>query len=93
MVCGPEVARVVREFQQNPVLRQTIKTEYSHKEDRVAFQKRFKTHGGCFATVIKKNGNPFIISDEEGELVQIDTRDVIEFNIVKSINEIQRVSK
>ena len=44
-------------------------------------------------TEINKFGNPFIINDEEFELVQLDTRNAIKPKIVKSINEIQRVGK
>ena len=93
MVCGPEVARIVMEFEENSVLKQTRKTEYKHHEEIVAFQKRFKTHVDCLVSEIKKFGNPFIINEEECELVQLDTRDVLGPNIVKSIKEIQRVGK
>ena len=93
MVCGPEVARIVMEFEENSVLKQTRKTEYKHHEETVAFQNRFKTHVDCLVSEIKKFGNPFIINEEECELVQLDTRDVLGPNIVKSIKEIQRVGK
>ena len=88
MVCGPEVARIVMEFEKNSVLKQTRKIEYRHHEETVAYQKRFKTHANCHVTEIKKIGDPFIIIDEECELVQLDTREVMCPNIVKSISEI-----
>ena len=53
IVCGPEVARIVMEFEENSVLKQTRKTEYRHHEETVAFQKRFKTHGDCLVSEIK----------------------------------------
>ena len=93
MVCGPEVATIVMEFEENSVLKQTRKTKYMNREETVAFQKRFKTHVDCLVSETKKFGNPFIINDEECELVQLDTRDVMGPNIVKSINEIQIVGK
>ena len=93
VVCRPEVARIVMKFEENSVLKQTRKTEYKHHEEIVAFQKRFKTHVDCLVSEIKKFGNPFIVNDEECELVQLDTRDVVGPNIVKSINEIKRVGK
>ena len=93
MVCGPEVARTVMEFEENFVLKQTRKTEYRHYEETVAFQKHFKTFVDCLVTEIKKIGNVFIINDEECELVQLDIRDVMGSNIVKSINEIPRIGK
>ena len=93
MLCGPEAARILLEFEENSVLKWTRKTEYRPRDETVAFQKRFKTHADCLVTETNKFGNPFIINDEECELVQLDTRNAIEPNIVKSINEIQRVGK
>ena len=67
MVFGPEVARIVLEFEENSVLKQTRKTEYRHHEETVAFQKCFKIHVDCLVIEIKKFGNPLIINDEECE--------------------------
>ena len=44
---------------------------------------------GWLVAEIKKFGNPFIINNKECELIQLDTRDFIVPNIVKSIKEIQ----
>ena len=44
----------------------------------------------CLVTEIKKIGNLFIINNEECKLIQLDTRDVMGPNIVKSIKGIQR---
>ena len=90
MVCGPEVLRIIIEFEWNSVLKQHRKIKYSHHEKTVAFQKSFKTHVGCLVTEIKKIGNLFIINNEECKLIQLDTRDVMGPNIVKSIKGIQR---
>ena len=48
---------------------------------------------GWLVAQIKKFGNPFIINNEECELIQLDTRDFMVPNIVKSIKEIQRGGK
>ena len=93
MVCGPEVARIVKELEENSVSKQTRKTEYRNHEETVAFQKRFKTHMDSLVSETKKFGNSFIINAKECELVQLDTRDVMGPNIVKSINKIQTVGK
>ena len=47
----------------------------------------------CLVTETKRSDNPFIISDEVCELVQLDTRDAIGPNIGKFINDIQSVGK
>ena len=56
-------------------------------EETIAFQKHFKTHEDYLLTNIKKCDNPFIINDEEKELVQLDTRDVEGTYIMKSIKK------
>lgn len=56
-------------------------------EETIASQKHFKTHEDYLLTNIKKCDNPFIINDEEKELVQLDTRDVEGTNIMKSIKK------
>ena len=78
-VLCPEVARIVMEFEENSFKVKKKTTKYSvWNEETIAFQKHFKTHEDCLLTNIKKCDNPFIINDEEKQLVQLDTRDVVE---------------
>ena len=82
MVCGPEVARAVDEFELSSVLRREETTEYRHHEQTPGFQKRFFNHVNTTTEEFNKLGNPF--SDSYGEdLVQISTRDVIDESVVK----------
>ena len=76
------------EFEENSFKVKKKTTKYSvWNEETIAFQKHFKTHEDCLLTNIKKCDNPFIINDEEKELVQLDTRDVEGTNIMKSIKK------
>ena len=76
------------EFEENSFKVKKKTTKYSvWNEETIAFQKHFKTHEDYLLTNIKKCDNPFIINDEEKELVQLDTRDVEGTNIMKSIKK------
>ena len=76
------------EFEENSFKVKKKTTKYSvWNEETIAFQKHFKTHEDYLLTNIKKCDNPFIINDEEKELVQLDTRDVEGTYIMKSIKK------
>ena len=80
MVCGPEVARGVDEFELSSVLRKEETTEFRHHEQTPAFQKRFFNHVKSTTEEFNKVGNPF--TDSYGkDLVQITTRDVMDESI------------
>ena len=93
MVCGPEVARVVMEFEQNSALKNTRKSEYRHHEQTAAFQKGFQNDLENLNTEFMNLGNPFIVDFEDRDLIQLDTRDIMGPEIVKTINEIQIIGK
>jgi len=92
MVCGPGVARIVREFEENSALRGTQKSDFRHHEQTAFFQKRFKDHVDKLCSEFNKMRNPFLGSDED-ELIQLDTRDVMGPNIVKTVNQIEDLGK
>ena len=73
MVCGPEMARAVAEFELSSILRKEETTDYRHDEQSPAFQKRFLNYVNSKRDKFSKLGNPF--SDSYGDdLVQIRTR-------------------
>ena len=92
MVCGPEVASIVKEFEENSALRRTERSDFRHHEQTAFFQKRFKDHVDKLCTEFKKMRNPFLASDED-ELIQLDTRDAMGPNIVKTVNQIEDIGK
>ena len=75
MVCRPEVARAVAEFELLSILRKEERTDYRYHEPTPAFQKRFLNHVNSTTEEFSKLGNPF--SDSYGDnLVQFSTRNV-----------------
>ena len=90
MVCGPEVARAVSEFEAACVLKKQEKTEFRHHEDTPSFQKRFLRNVDNLKCEFQKLGNPF--SDTYGdELLQICSRDVMNATTIETIRNIETI--
>ena len=92
MVCGPEVARAVAEFESSSVLQKEETTAFRHHEQTPAFQKRFSKHFNSITEEYQKLGNPFMETYGE-ELVQISTRDIMDGAVVKTVRTIADLGK
>jgi len=92
-ICGPEIARMVREFEDASVLRNVDSKDFRHHEETPGFQKRFKDHYQSLIEEFEKLGNPFLCEGEDTDLIQLDTRDVMGEDIVETVNEIERLGK
>ena len=57
------------------------------------FQKRFKDHYRSLVEEFEKLGNPFLCEGDDTDLIQLDTRDVMGEDIVKTVNEIEHLGK
>ena len=91
MVCGPEIARMVKEFEHVTILKDED-TQFRHHEDTPGFQRRFNNHYTSLMKEFEKLGNPFIC-DSPNELIQIDTRDIMSENVVNTINKIEDIGR
>ena len=91
MVCGPEVVRMVREFEDASVLSKEDPIQFRHQRVTPAFQKRFKEHYKKFMDVFEKLGNPFLCKDDNTDLLQLDTKDIMDPGIVKTVNDIEEL--
>ena len=69
MVCGPEVAGAVAEFELLSILRKEETTDHRHHEQTPAFQKQFLNHANSTLEEFSKLGNPF--SDLYGDDLQL----------------------
>ena len=74
-VCGPEIARMVREYEDASVLRNVDSNDFRHHEETPGFQKRFKDHYRSLVEEFEKLGNPFLCEGDDIDLIQLDTRD------------------
>lgn len=87
MVSGPEIARMIKEFEN---LSPTCK-RLTHHEQTPATQLTFKQDVVSVVCAFEELGNPF---EEEGEeLFAIHTRDVMDSEIVETVQNIVKVGK
>ena len=73
MVAGPDIARIITEFEDVASIGSQSTLQESHHEDTRAFEKRFRTHARQMSSGISEEGNPF----ESNQLVSIGSRKMI----------------
>lgn len=86
MVCGPEMARLIEEFQASYGKPRT-KSDLRHHEQTKSTQNKFFNQVKMLTNVIEEMGNPFI--DESNELLVLDTRDLADPGIVNAMRIIE----
>ncbi|KAG1665347.1 AP-4 complex subunit mu-1 [Nymphon striatum] len=84
MVGGPEIARLIQEFEQTM---HTKPKNSHHHEQTSSHQSRFKTHVQAMVNTINDLGNPFC--DESKELFSLCSKIVADPAVIKTINEIK----
>ena len=89
MVCGPEVARCIREFEIGMDLDTNKSTDFRHHEHTPSFQSRFDKHVNATVAEFEKYGNPFA-EDSPSELIQIVSRNVMTKEMTESIYAIEK---
>ena len=93
MVCGPEFARLLREFQ-DQYLPETDSNDgkpLTHYESRIAAQKTFQQQVQKLADAMKALGN--IFQGDLAELVNIETGDCASEEVAKALESIESVGQ
>ncbi|KAH3735692.1 hypothetical protein DPMN_042227 [Dreissena polymorpha] len=88
MVCGPEIARVVNEFeisQERIKQEQTKEPDIKHHEQLESKQNSFVKQVQAMTNTLEKMGNPFF-------LVQ-GTRDIADPKVANTIRNIEQIGK
>lgn len=83
MVAGPEVARVVKEFEVSFEAKKTTSTE--HHEQTLSIQKSFSKDVTSLVNVIEEYGNPFL--EKSKDLIVLDTKEIMPEQVRKSVYE------
>ncbi|XP_076078833.1 uncharacterized protein LOC143048849 [Mytilus galloprovincialis] len=92
MVCGPEMARAVNEFELSQEL---IKHEQSkgpnvrHHEQVESKQKAFVKQVIALTATIEEMGNPFL--EESEDLLVLDTRDIVDPKVANTVRNIEQI--
>ncbi len=82
MVAGPEICRVIEEFEDSSGL-QDLQPQTKHHEQNKSFQSHFKADVIKLVKQIKEMGNPFM--DDSGTLYALDTKNVMSDKVVSSL--------
>jgi len=89
-VAGPEISRVVSEFEQASFI-DRLSQELCHHEQTPAQQSAFLTQVSALVTTFKEMGNPFL--DDGAEMYAIDTHKVCSSDAVQTVRTIEALGR
>ena len=90
MVAGPEVARIIVEFEDHANITQEV-DKHLHHEQYCSAQQKFQKDVSSLITVFEEFGNPFL---EKGQdLLVLDTRDIMDKSVGKTVQEIEAIGE
>ena len=89
MIAGPEQARLLKEFEQQYISEEDNKQQ--HHEEGMSTQKTFKEQALALVHIISGMSNPFL--DDTPELLMLDTGNVIDESLVKTVRTIESVGR
>ena len=82
MVAGPEVARVIGEFE-NADLHWNTRVDTRHHDQTASVDVR------SLVTVIEELGNPF--EEESQDLLVLDTKEIADATVVETVHSVKRI--
>ncbi len=88
MVIGPEMARLVNEFEAS-INRAQTSVDFRHHEQRPGVQKAFLRDVKALKTSFDEYGNPFLESSDD--LLVLDTRDVADKAVVNNCTKLKNL--
>ena len=91
MVAGPELARMVKEFEYAEQKDSPDQNRTPHHEQSSASQVRFTTHVQSLVSTIEELGNPF--EEESTDLISLVSKNVADPAMKASLNKIEEIGK
>ena len=89
MIAGPEQARLLKEFEQEFI--PNVANKQLHHEEGLCTQKTFHEQAQNLVQAISEMGNPYL--DATPELLALDTRDIIDESVVKTVHTVEALGK
>ena len=89
MVSGPEMARVIGEFEVSTEKRK--KTDTRHHEQTKHAQMAFAQDVKALTGAIEDMGNPFC--ENSSDLLVLDTRDLADAAVINTVNQIEKLGQ
>lgn len=94
MVSGPEVARLINEFEtsvDNQKQEQSKGPDMRHHEQQRSYQVRLQVNVKCLADKIHDMGNPFL--DNSSDLYVLDSRVVVDDSVSETLRQEELIGK
>ena len=91
MVVGPQMARVLTEFESMFLLEDDSEHNYGHHEEGLSTQEAFRKQASKLTDVITDYGNPFL--DDYLELLVLHKRDCVDDSAVATIQNFETLHK
>ena len=91
MICGPEIARIVNEFEENMPICRGSKAIYLHHEQTKSFQDKFPQYVLSLVSMMKELENFFLENDETS--AYLDTKEKADNIVCDTVNKIELVEK
>ena len=88
MIAGPEVARVVNEFETGFIF---TKDATHHHEQVPSIQRSFFGDINSLVTVLEEMGNPFL--EDSKDFIALDTNDIMPQNVIDSLYSIKTIGQ
>ena len=89
MVAGPEIARVLQEFESQLKGETNVDEKNKHHEQGLSTQKTFQSHVKQLVSTISEMGNPF--KDDCPELLALDTRNCADASVVDTVHRVREL--
>ena len=90
MVAGPEIARMIDEFE-NLVLHWNEREETCHHDQTVSVQASFAQYVSSLVRVIEELGNPF--EEESQDLIVLDTKEIANPAVVQTVRNAKKIGQ
>ena len=90
MVAGPEVARVIGEFEKAD-LHWNTRVDTHHHDQAASVQISFAKDVRSLVTVIEELGNPF--EEESQDLLVLDTKEIADATVVETVRSVKRIGQ
>ena len=96
MVSGPEISRIINDFELSQELVRNISKQEEqehlrHHEQMKGVQNTFRNQVNVVCSTIEEMGKPF--TDQTGDLFVLDTRDTADSKVVETVRTVEQLSK
>ena len=90
MVAGPEIVRVITEFE-NHERRSQVQSEKQHHEQTKEMQTSFKKDVSALVDVMDDMGNPFL--EESGDLLVLDSKNLADVAVIQTVRTVEKLGQ